>query len=248
MPFPIGAAIGAIGSVAGSIISSRNSAASAQAVNRAQIAANKKINQQNRRLQMRTNKNQIQWLVKDANAAGIHPLAALGSSIAGNIGAPVMAAPNISAVAGDSVGQGIASGAAMLGTGIDQWLQRQQTALQNEQLMLANAQSRSQIATARADVNRAPVLKAFGLDIQRDPAKFSSGQDLTNEYGEAADVVGAISGLEAGRRALAKSGVPWIGPGQDPILNLISRVLAAYSTGVTPNINPNPGRGPGKRG
>lgn len=241
-PFPWGSVIGAVGTLGGSLLNRSSAEASARA-NRQNIAFQKKTNKQNRKLQMKVNKNQIQWLVEDARKAGINPLAALGSSIAGNIGAPVMGAPSVSGQpdSGNSIGDGIARGAAMLGSGIDQWLARKNVALQNEALSIQNARSRTMISAASAATKDAPVLRAFGMDVQRDPKKFSSGQDLTNEFGEAADVVGAMAGIDALRRSLSNAGVPWIGEGQDPIINAINRVLQAYSTSL-PSFNPRTGQ------
>lgn len=68
----IGSAIGGIASGIGSIIGSNNSAASAEAINRANYEHQKEFAQ-----------NGIRWKVADAKAAGLHPLAALGSLTSG---------------------------------------------------------------------------------------------------------------------------------------------------------------------
>lgn len=247
MAFPIGAAIGAGASILGGVLGSRNASADRRAqmrINQQNIDFQKDTNRQNRKLQMKTNKRQIQWLVSDARKAGINPLAALGSSAAGNIGAPTMVAPELGGLpsSGNAIGDGIARGAAVMGQGIDQWLARENVALQNEAISLANARSRTMMSQARADENNAPVLKAFGLDIQRDASKFSSAQALTDEYGEGADFVGGVSGLHSARKALAAKGVPFLGDGEDLVLNAIRSVLNAYSRQLQPGQSVGKGR------
>jgi len=259
MPFPFGALIGAVGSLVGSSISSKSNASATAAANRANIAAQKKINQKNIKAQMEVNKNQIQWLVRDAQKAGIHPLAALGSSVAGNIAAPIMSAPTIQARSGDTVGTGIAAASAMVGQGIDTWLARQNTALQNEALMLQNAQSRTMIAQSRAAVNGAPVLQAFGLPLQRNAGLFASGQDVQNEYGEPGEwVIGAPSLAESFGRALStKEGQTKALSGMgfpasvsnfltsDPksaVLQAIDYALSVYASQLVPHSNHAKGR------
>jgi len=191
MPFPFGAAIGAIGSLVGGIMSSKSSASSAAALNKANIAAQKDTNKMNKKLTMEVNKNQIQWLVRDAQKAGIHPLAALGSSAAGNIAAPVMGSPTISALAGNSTGAGVAAAAQTLGQGIDQMLLRENAALQNEQLMLANATSRTGLAVAagraRGDTLTMPNPLGGGYaSIKQDP-RVNDADKFEQRYGEMSD-------------------------------------------------------------
>lgn len=74
-----------------------------------QGGANKKEGKRAWRRTKTLNQNQIQWRVKDAKAAGIHPLAALGMSPIGN------AVPSTGSVMGDAVanaGSAVAQGVA----------------------------------------------------------------------------------------------------------------------------------------
>jgi hypothetical protein len=61
--------------------------------------------------QKRLYRNKIQWTVQDANKAGIHPLAALGSPVAGAWATPTGATALGDAIgdAGAAIGQGISS-------------------------------------------------------------------------------------------------------------------------------------------
>ena len=68
----VASAVGGVASGIGSIIGSNNSAASAEAINRANYEHQKEFAQ-----------NGIRWKVADAKAAGLHPLAALGAQTSG---------------------------------------------------------------------------------------------------------------------------------------------------------------------
>jgi len=247
MPFPIGALIGAAGSVLGSVLSKGSSEGSARA-NRQNIKFQKQTNRQNREAQEKVNKNQIQWLVEDARKAGISPLAALGSSAAGSIVAPTSVAPSVSSPAssGSSVGDGIARGASILGGGIDTWLQRENLALQNQALSIANARSRSMIADAKAATSDAPTLTAMGFNIKRDPKVSSKNTLLQDEYGEVADIPGAIAFGDALKRSMITHHRAALGiQDGENVLDAIRRVLSAYSVQLQrpQSMTPPPGKG-----
>lgn len=82
-----------------------------------QGAANKKEGKRAWRRTKVLNQNQIQWRVKDAQAAGIHPLAALGMSPIGN------AMPSSGSVMGDAIanaGSAVAQGVSNYGSAKEQ--------------------------------------------------------------------------------------------------------------------------------
>lgn len=83
-------------------------------------------------------RTQIRTLVKDARAAGIHPLAALGSQVAGNYGSP-----------GGMVYSGDATGDALRG-----WAGKEQSSLETEHLRLRNEALRADIRRSDADTAR----------------------------------------------------------------------------------------------
>lgn len=103
--------------------------------------------------------NKIRRLVDDAKSAGVHPLAALGSSVAGSFASPVSPTFTPNTAMGDAVGNAAANFANMIP---DKGAQ-QTTSLQNDLLraqinktkaesaeILANATSRSLISKVRA--------------------------------------------------------------------------------------------------
>lgn len=178
------------------------------------------------------NATKIRTTVKDARAAGIHPLAALGSPVAGSWATPVSQ---------PGLGDAVADGAARIGSAIDNRGQREllSASIDTERAKarnldadtaarLADAQRTTITAAARRagqslDVANlahpnpvshptlsgvphdpgttgittpSPQLVA-GRRVVRDPTRYSSGQSLTDEFGEVADLVGAISLAEA---------------------------------------------------
>lgn len=97
----------------------------------------------NRNLNIQRQDTQIQRLVADARAAGIHPLAALGSPVASSFGTPIG-----STGAGDAIGDALSSAG----------LLKKQGALLDAQIsserakaaaLMAEAQSRTHIQSAR---------------------------------------------------------------------------------------------------
>lgn len=164
----------------------------------------------------RMNATKVQTTVKDARAAGIHPLAALGSPVAGSWATPV---------GQPGYGDAVADGAARLGSAIDNRGKDDltQATIATERAKarnldadtaakLADAQRTTLSAAARRGGQSLDVaalgkpdpvqpITAFGRTFSRDPRKFSSAQVATDEFGEIADwVIGAPSLLEAATR------------------------------------------------
>lgn len=119
--FPIGALISAGASIFGA---SRDR------------SETRKLHAEQRAAEERLNKNRVQWLVEDAKKAGINPLAALGSPVAGSFASPVPSGQSRS-------GSTIADGFGALGRGIDRMM-REKTHLENDLL-------RAQIGNVNAD-------------------------------------------------------------------------------------------------
>lgn len=136
---------------AGSVVSSLFGSSSAEKANKQQIRAQQQAN----KYQKQYNQNKIQWLVEDARKAGIHPLAALGSSVAGSFATPVAAyGSQPESGVGDAVGAGMqALGQAMPmpQDPLAMQLQKAQIANVNASTvnMLAEARSRTQLASER---------------------------------------------------------------------------------------------------
>lgn len=139
------------------------------------------------------NRTKIQTTVKDARAAGIHPLAALGSPVAGSWASPV--AP----YAGDAIGEGISriGDAVTKGAG-NELVQLQKDAERarianlnaNTAVTLADAESRTTLARARAAGQSMDTadLVARGRPILTDRG-FSDAQKFENRYGELSDFI-----------------------------------------------------------
>lgn len=151
----------------------------------------------------------IQRLVKDARKAGIHPLAAMGSNIAGGYGSA------------GSVYSGNAAGDALNSVQRPNSLQTENARLQNEALKADIERTRADTArivaasaTSRSDIARAvsgtrnnddsPVpVKLFGGTLMRDANRFSSADRAQQEYGEIAEhIVGLPAMFDAAWRGL----------------------------------------------
>lgn len=152
----------------------------------------------------------IRRLVVDSRAAGIHPLAALGSQVAGQMGSSGM------------VYSGDAAGDALRSVRSRDPLQEENARLQNESLKADIDRTRADTArilaaaaTSRTDIARAtsasrgssadvaPPVKAFGGTIQRDPSRFSSADVAQQEFGEAGEwAIGLPSLIDAAGRAI----------------------------------------------
>lgn len=128
---PIGAAIGAIGSIAGGILGNR----SQKRMIEAQMKAQKEYAQ-----------NAIQWRATDAKKAGIHPLAAIGGAGAASY-TPMSAG-------GNPLGAGIAEGASQIGNAISGRMDRKVAAsaldVNTAQADLLRAQTAQVLAGVRA--------------------------------------------------------------------------------------------------
>lgn len=155
----LGSIIGGIGSIVGGLFGMRGAQAGARsAVRGSKINARAALRASNKNLkyQMRFAKHGIRWRAKDAKAAGIHPLAALGaqttafspSFVSGNPGDGMIEAGRIQAAGADSMGQSIGRAAAAFGDIDDRntayLAKMQELQLQNAQLN--NAVLASQVA------------------------------------------------------------------------------------------------------
>lgn len=148
--------------------------------------------------------NGIQWKVKDAEAAGIHPLFALG--------APTSSYSPIST--GGGLGEGVAAMGQDLGRAADAAKAPQQKmdaytarlqALQLERGSLENTLLRNQIINEQRVAGQPPAVggksiipgQGSGRDVRVGSLRISpklsdsQAQDLENEYGEIADFIGA---------------------------------------------------------
>lgn len=116
-------------------------------------------------------KHRVEMTVKDAERAGIHPLAALGSSAAGSMVSPPYT--------GNSLGDGVARAGQILadqlstGRATRELMSSEAERNRAETAMLNDATSRSQIAKARAGAIDAPAAVA-GAQPKR-PAKIVAG-------------------------------------------------------------------------
>lgn len=143
------------------------------------------------------NKTKIQTTVKDARAAGIHPLAALGSPVAGSWASPV------ARYSGDAIGEGLSRLGDAVNKGAGNELQRLQMDAErarirnldaNTAATLADAQSRSAIAAAR---RRGQTMDVADVATTTDPRSVMLGADPSwpdaqkyeNRYGELSDFI-----------------------------------------------------------
>lgn len=159
MVFPIGAALGAIGSIAGGLFGMGGAQAGGRAaVKGAKINARAALraNRKNLKWQKRFAKRSVQWRARDARRAGIHPLAALGmqgmtfspSFVGGSPGDGLIQSGQMQAAAAGEMGQAIGRAATALGDVDDRnnefLMKMQDLQLQNAQLN--NAVLASQVA------------------------------------------------------------------------------------------------------
>lgn len=147
MAFPFAAAITA----GGSLLSGLLGDSSAKKQNQQQVRAIEKANAQARSW----DKKKVQTLVEDARKAGIHPMAALGSPVAGGFATP-QAAYGGQPRSGSAIGDAMESfGQTLSATPSTSPLQDQLTKAQIANVhastanLLSEATSRSQIANAR---------------------------------------------------------------------------------------------------
>lgn len=179
------ALLGGLISAAGGLLSGILGDKAASKQNQQQIAA---IRANNRAIEQQ-NAKRIQTLVKDARAAGIHPLAALGSSVAGSFATP-------QAAYGGAPITGSAAGDAVKAFGDNLQVDNEQGALQRELLkaqirnvdastanLLSQATSRGSFA---ADTNSTRLFP-FG-ELHDDPG-FSTAQQIQDKYGDIAENV-----------------------------------------------------------
>ena len=167
-------------------------------------------------LQKEFAKNSIRWRVKDATAAGVHPLYALG-------------APTVS-YAPQAVGADLASGISNAGQDIGRAVAAGMTpesksasileALTLDRAALENDLLRSQIRATNAAGTAAGLpsvlgdpadpLKIAGVSISRNPG-WSDAQDIENRYGELGDYLYGVPVMATDAKATvsdaAKAGV-----------------------------------------
>lgn len=165
----IGALLGGIGSIVGGLFGMQGAQAGARsAVRGSKINAKAamRASRLNLKHQERFAKRGIRWRVKDALAAGIHPLAALGaqtnsfspSFVSGNPGDGMIEAGRIRAAGADSMGQSIGRAATALGDIDDRnsaYLMKMQE-LQLQNATLNNAVLASQVANLNQPGNPPP--------------------------------------------------------------------------------------------
>lgn len=192
----IGAGVSALSSLFGG---SMNASAAEKAARQSQKAA-AALNKKNIQAAKTLNQNKVQWLVEDARRAGIHPLAALGSSVSGSWATPTASATG-SYDQGSAMGSAIADAGAAIGRGVEGAL-AETPGLQNDllrsqikqtdaqtALMLAQATSRT---TAARMMNEGRGLQVTdttmgGRKIKANP-EWSDAQEIENRYGEFSDL------------------------------------------------------------
>lgn len=203
--------IGAVGSLFGGLLNSSSNSA----MNAANIGFQRETNQQNQQFIREMNKNafdidstKVRRLVEDAKAAGIHPLAALGSTVAGSSAMPVAPSFTSPVVAGSSaMGDSVGDAFAQLAAGLS--LKRQ--GLENELLaaQVGEARSRSVIAKARAAAVGGPgsTLAEHIIDPQRTShvrtplgvvmtnPNTSDAQTYEDRYGDIVENVAGVGNL-----------------------------------------------------
>lgn len=165
---------------AGSVVSSLFGSSAAEKANKKQIQAQQQANA----YQQKYNKNKIQWLVEDARKAGIHPLAALGSSVAGSFATPVAAyGSNTPGGVGDAIGAGMQELGRTMPMPQDPLavqLQKAQIANVNASTanMLAEARSRTQLASERNGAISGPAHELGVFDFKaKTPGAAQRAQD-----------------------------------------------------------------------
>lgn len=168
----LGAILGGIGSIASSILGNKQADEQAD-------------------LQKEFAKNAIQWKVKDATKAGLHPLAALGANTMSY--SPVsVGVPDLGAM-GQDVGRSIMAtqngserAAGQLGM-----LQLERAGLENDllrtQIASENTRMAGQLGPPMPTDGGAPGIKLGGYHIKTDP-QTSDAQVIENRYGELADM------------------------------------------------------------
>lgn len=164
----LGAILGGIGSIASSFLG--KSAADQQADNQIKFA-----------------KNAIQWKVADAKKAGIHPLYALGANTTSY--SPVsVGQPDLGAM-GQDIGSAIerVSNPQEKASGALAGLALERAGLENDLLRAQIARARINVA---GQVPMARMLSVGGMGIAPNPSD-SPASEWENEFGEAADVIGA---------------------------------------------------------
>lgn len=170
--------------------------------------ANALITQEQNKYLRHFNANKINILTQDANRAGIHPLAALGSQVAGSFAQPM--APQMPAMGTPETGSAIGDGMSALGKifSKNDPLETERKKLVNEGLrvdidakkaettkILADATSRSLINTTQNNPTNLEIARTknklasgpYGI-IDPDRA-WSDAQDFENRYGELSDWV-----------------------------------------------------------
>lgn len=172
------------------------------------------------------NKNKIQWTVADAKKAGIHPLAALGSSTAGSFAAPIGGSP-----LGDAVGDGLSAAGASLQKDPEAPLRQDVLRSEAERnraeaaALLADATSRTTISNARSQAIDIPTEVHLGALGSIPKAPKSLDLDAIREnYGD--DTEGTVGGFNAANEWAKKyTGLPLIGDAEWEALKWLRGIL-----------------------
>lgn len=148
--------------VAGALVGGGISALGSIFTNARNISHARRAGAQDRAWQEHLLKNQLQWRMQDAKAAGVAPAVALGGSVVGSgTSSPVPQIQNELHAMGQGVGRALASGATAF--------QQKQQALNLENMALQNELLKTQVAGAkRAIVNQPGMSKPFPSHISDD--------------------------------------------------------------------------------
>lgn len=160
--------------------------------------------------------SQIQRIVADARAAGIHPLAALGSPVSSSYGTPI---------AGDSIGDAIgALGGGSLRAKQEKLLDAQiRSERAKEEALIAEATSRTRIAGARNTTRGGPI-PLYVEYIDRDGnIHYGPNPDLPDiEQFPAPGLIQVVVDPLVGDKTPAQTNVPVVGPGA-PVVRYLMR-------------------------
>mgnify|MGYP000421088419 CR=1 FL=1 len=142
----------------------------------------RKIAADQARREDRFNKNRIQWLVQDAGKAGINPLAALGSPLAGGFAAPVPAGQS-------QYGSTVADGFRSVGASVDRSLNETKE-LQNDLLRAQIGQVKASTvktlsdATSRTAITNSNGVRALPNIGELPPGADPEGAQKAEDYSE----------------------------------------------------------------
>lgn len=165
----------------------------------------------NRQMQLQFAQNAIQWKVKDAEAAGVHPLYALGAQTSSYSPVQVGSTDNTVGEAFAAGGQNLSRAFAAAATADERALQLKGAQLDIEGKGLANDIARAELAskvqrlaagvgpampgTARATGEKITNTTLLGGKVEANPI-MSDAQTFENRYGEGSDyVIGPVNAV-----------------------------------------------------